>query len=74
MNLDDRATEAEEYALKVALANQKAKAEQEEKTLNSLAGRCLFCKEKTDPGHRFCDQDCQGDFEKLSRAHQMRAR
>lgn len=74
MNVDDQATQAEAHALSVALLNQKAQAKKETETLNTLSGNCLYCREELDKARRFCDKDCQEDFEQLSRSHSLRVR
>lgn len=37
-------------------------------------GRCHNCEASVPPGERWCDHDCQKDWEKHERAIKMRAR
>jgi len=51
---------------KVALQNQKRRAEQIRKTLQPT-GECLFCEEPLSPGLRWCGKECLDDWEKMQR-------
>lgn len=31
-------------------------------------GKCHYCDEGLEPGHRFCDEHCRDDYEKLQRS------
>lgn len=60
----DRADIMIELMDRVALQNQKQRAEQARRVLHPT-GECLFCEEPLPPGLRWCGVECRDDWEKM---------
>ncbi len=62
----DKGNDAADIFLKSALTSVRTPA------LPPPDGRCLNCEASVPPGARWCDHDCQVDWEKIERAQQQR--
>ena len=60
MDYSDEATQQEELNLRVAAANQAARAAQ---SRLQPCGRCYYCNEVVPASHLFCDNYCRDDYE-----------
>lgn len=58
-DVSDIATETEHFFLDIALRNRQPEGPK-------ATGRCLFCEEPLAPGHRWCDEHCRYDHERLT--------
>lgn len=62
----DVAAMLQEEEIAALLEKNKKEMEAREGVLNFFKGYCLNCDEKIDEG-RFCDPDCQHDYERRTR-------
>jgi len=60
MDYSDEATQQEELNLRVAAANQAARAAQ---SRLRPCGRCYYCNEPVAASGLFCDEHCRDDYE-----------
>lgn len=65
----DKATEVElrDTALAIASARNQQNGP-------AYTGRCLYCKEPTPKGHRWCDEYCRDDYETRERMDKISGR
>lgn len=65
----DEATRTQEILLEAELQATRNAAREHEAAVAAASGRCFNCEEPIDEvGRRFCDKDCQQDFERRVRA------
>lgn len=65
-DIADKGSDAAELFLKAALSAQRSLH------LPVPDGRCHNCEASVPPGARWCDRDCQTDWERFERAQQQR--
>lgn len=59
MDVDEIATEQEQFARDMALSTKKPEGPQ-------ATGKCLWCEESLE-GRRWCNAECRGDWEKYKK-------